>query len=133
MPIIVKRLPNEPILIATFTGYITIDDIKEMYHASAALIGDETRVIHRISDTRAATTNFLEMIKIVQTATQDTTFSSMDQHIQVTYVGTSTWINFARDIFAKRGVPMAAFEDIESALESVRFRIAAETGQAPVS
>ena len=123
MPITVARLPDEPILIATFMGYITVDDIREMYQTVAALVADEPGDFYRISDVSAGETNFLEMTKIVQTATQDLPASSMDERIHVTYVGNSSWINFARDVFLKRGIMMAAFENMDMALESVRWQI----------
>ncbi len=129
MPIKLERLPGEPILIATFIDYISIDEIKSMYGSLADLLAKEPGTFYRITDIRNAQTDFMEMAKIVQAATQELAASAMDQRIQVTYVGSSAWINFARDVFGKRGVAMAAFEDMETALQSVQIRIAAEKAQ----
>ena len=126
MPIVVERLANEPILIAVYTDHITIEEILDMYRTSAELIGDDPRVFHRISDTRGANTDFTSMLKLVQAANQANAGSSTDSRLQVTYVGTTNWIKFLRDTFAKRGVLMPAFEDLETALESVRYRIKTE-------
>lgn len=131
MPIIVERLADEPILIAVYTGHITFEEVLDMYHTSADLIGDDPRVFYRISDTRGATSDFASMLKLVQAANQATAGSSIDSRIQVTYVGTTTWIKFLRDTFAKRGVLMPAFEDMETALESVRYRIKTESETSP--
>lgn len=127
MPIVVERLADEPILIAVYSGHITFDELLHMYRTSAELIGDDARVFHRISDTRGATTDFSTMIKLVQAANQANAGSSIDSRIQVTYVGTTTWIKFLRDTFANRGVLMSAFEELETALQSVRYRIATES------
>jgi hypothetical protein len=129
MPITLERLPNEPILVATYTGHITLEDIRGLYRATAELIGDEPGTFHRISDTRGATSDFMEMLKTVQTVTQEMAGSSLDQRIQVTFVGTTSWIRFLREAFAKRGVLTSAFEDLESALESVRYRVVTETSE----
>ncbi len=126
MPIIVERLATEPILIAVYTGHITIEEVLDMYRTSSELIADDPRVFHRISDTRGANTDFAAMLKLVQAANQANAGSSTDGRIQVTYVGTTSWIKFLRDTFAKRGVLMPAFEDLETALESVRYRIKTE-------
>lgn len=133
MPITVIRLPNEPILLATYVGHITADDVVGMYRDCAALIAGESGDFHRVSDTRAATSDFMEMLKVVQTATQEAAASSTDTRIHVTYVGTTSWINFTREVFAKRGVLTAAFEDLETALESVRIRIANQKKAADTS
>lgn len=131
MPIIVERLADEPILIAVYTDHITVEEVLDMYRTSAELIGDDARVFHRISDVRGATTDFAAMLKLVQAANQANAGSSTDSHIQVTYVGTTMWIKFLRDTFAKRGVLMPAFEDLETALESVRYRIKTESETSP--
>ncbi len=131
MPIVVERLADEPILIAVYTGHITFEEVVDMYRTSAELIGTDPRMFYRISDTRGATSDFAAMLKLVQAANQATAGSSIDSRIQVTYVGTTTWIKFLRDTFAKRGVLMPAFLDLETALESVRYRIKTESEAAP--
>jgi hypothetical protein len=132
MPVRVERLANEPILIATLSGNIVVADFIELYHRSSHWIGQETGTFHRITDTREATSTFPEILKAIQVSAQEVPASSMDGQIQVTFVGTNTWINFARDVFAQRGINMSAFPDMESALESVRIRIAAEHREAGV-
>lgn len=126
MPVRVERLPDEPILIATFTGLLTVPDFIELYHLSSALIGTEAGKFHRITDTREATSTFPEILKAIQAAAQELPSSSMDGQIEVTFVGTSTWVSFARDVFLSRGINMSAFAEMEMALESVRIRVASE-------
>jgi len=126
MPVHVERLPNEPILIATLSGLITEHDFFELYHLSSALIGTEPGMFHRISDLRDATSTFGDILKAIQKAAQEMPASLMDPQIQVTFVGENTWINLARDFFLKRGINLPVFLEMESALESVRIRIASE-------
>lgn len=126
MPASVKRLPGERILIATMTGEVSIDDILGMYEESNKLIGEETGVFHRITDVRQATTSFPEMLKAIQRSTQEMPAASASRQIRVTFVGSSTWVDFIRNAFLARGIEMAAFQDMETALQSVRLRIASE-------
>jgi len=126
MPVRVKRLPNEPILIATLSGLVTEQDFFELYHISSSLIGMDGGTFHRISDLREATSTFGDILRAIQKAAQEMPASLMDPQIQVTFVGENTWINLARDFFLKRGINLPVFLDMENALESVRIRIAAE-------
>src|SRR5690349_4364671 len=123
MPVTVQRLPDEPILVATLVGDITIDDVMAMYQQSSALIACEEGVFHRIVDTREATSSFPEMLKVLQRATQEMPAATSSDQIKVTFVGTTTWIEFVRNAFAARGIQMGAFRDMDIALESVRIQI----------
>ncbi len=123
MPVTVERLSNEPILVATLTGYVTVDDIREIYLQSKPLIGDASGTFYRITDVREANSNFLEMAKAIQLARQSGAASTSDNQIRVTFVGTTTWIEFARNAMVNTGTATAAFEDMETALESVRLLI----------
>src|SRR5450432_2958306 len=132
MPVTVERLPNEPILIATLSGNITGKDFKELYHLSTALIGTEPGMFYRISDVREAVSTFPEMLMAIQVAAQELPSSMTDERIHVTLVGTSTWINFARGVFAKRGITVTVFEEISTALESISWQIAHVNAHQPV-
>jgi hypothetical protein len=126
MPVRVERLPNEPILIATLSGLVTEQDFFDLYHLSSPLIGIDGGAFHRISDLRDATSTFGDVLKAIQKAAQEMPASLMDPQIQVTFVGVNAWIVFARDFFLQRGINLPVFPDVESALESVRIRIASE-------
>ena len=123
MPVTVHRLPDERILVATLSGDITIEDVMIMYEQSSAVIAGEEGVFHRITDTRKATSSFPEMLKVLQRATQEMPAATSSGQIKVTFVGTTTWIEFVRNAFAARGIQMGAFRDMEIALESVRIQL----------
>jgi len=128
MPITVERLPDEPILIAVFSGDTTIKEIRDMYHESAALMGNEHSIFYRISDLRTSTSmaDFGSMVKMISAAAVELSVSTAEDRIEVTLIGKSGWISLGRDFFARRGMTLSVFEDMETALESVRFRIANE-------
>lgn len=123
MPVEVIRLPDEPIIIATLSGSVTVEDIKQLYIRSNELIEEKDQTIFRITDVRNATTTFPEMIKSIQMAVQELPASSRDPRVRITFVGESTWVTFARDTFAKQGIKTAAFTDMEEALDSIRLQV----------
>ncbi len=123
MPVSVQRLPDEPIIVATLVGEITLEDVKEVYKTTHELIGDEPGIFHRITDTTQATSNFMDMLQMIQVATQSMPSSTQAANIRVTFVGTTHWINFLRNAFQKRGVTMGAFEEMDDALAAVRLQI----------
>ena len=133
MPVTVERLEGEPILIATLTGYVDYEDIKNVYIFSNELINDEDKKIYRITDTRTADSSFSEMIKSIQRATQELPGSATDKRIQVVFVGTTSWIQFYRNALQKRGIEIAAFLEMERALEAVRLMIANDKVFADIS
>jgi hypothetical protein len=126
MPITVSRLENQPILIATFSGVITVQDMAGMYEDSNALIGENETRVYRVSDVRTATSNFAEMFGVIKLASKGQAGSTSDSRIQVYFVGTSTWINFARSTLKSPlygGLQIAAFDTMEAALEAIHTQI----------
>ncbi|MEQ8675042.1 MAG: hypothetical protein RLP44_19880 [Aggregatilineales bacterium] len=126
MPISVKRLENQPILIATFTGNITADDMAGMFEESNTLIGENEDHIYRISDVSNATSNFVEMFGVIKIASKGQPGSTSDPRIQAFFVGTSTWITFARNTLrapAFGGLQIAAFETMDAALDAINTQL----------
>ena len=129
MPVTVTRFEGESIILATFSGNVTASDMSEMFRLSAELIGEGEKKVHRITDARTATSNFVEMLTSIKEASTGQPGSTTDPRIQATFVGTSTWISFARNALMNPkfgGLKLAAFETIEDALSSIRIQISAE-------
>lgn len=125
MPVTVRRMENEPILIATFSGNVTAQDMVEMFRLSDALIEADEKQIYRITDVQTATSNFIEMLGAIKSASTGQPGSTTDPRIKAIFVGTSTWINFARNALKSPnfgGLQLAAFATIEDALESIKFQ-----------
>ena len=129
MPVTVVKVENEPILIATFSGAVTADDMREMFSQSAAIMGDAQHTFYRITDAYNATSNFVEMLGAVQAASKGQAGSTTDPRIRTTFVGSSTWITFARNALQSPkfgGLNLAAFDSMEEALSSVHIQISNE-------
>lgn len=124
MPVTVKRLKGEPILVARMTGYITCQDIHHIYDLSNQLITDADKKIYRITDVREADSSFTEMIKCIQRPTQKHAASTEDPRVQVIFIGINNWNQFFRNTMQNRGVDIAIFMDMDKALQAVRLMIA---------
>jgi len=129
MPVSVRKLEDEPILIATLTGDVTAKDMRAMFNLSADIMGDAEHTFYRITDVRTGTSNFVEMLTAVREASTGQPGSTTDPRIKTTFVGTSTWISFARNALKNPqfgGIQLAAFDNMDDALDSVHIQIANE-------
>jgi len=122
----VTRLENQPIIIATFSEVVTTKDMVEMFHRTDELIAEGENNIYRITDVRDATSNFVEMLGAIKEASTGQPGSTTDPRIHATLVGTTTWINFARNALKSPnfgGVQLAAFDSMDDALESIQIQL----------
>jgi hypothetical protein len=124
MPITVERLPDQPILVATYTGQITLQDVKGMYEQSGRLAGDISGAVYRISDTREAKTSLLEILRIARVAADDMPGSTSDPRIHVIFVGTNEATRMMVDVLRQPqyvGKQFAIFRSMEEALASIEY------------
>ncbi|MBI1281699.1 MAG: hypothetical protein GC179_26470 [Anaerolineaceae bacterium] len=131
----IEWLPNEPILIATASGLISVDDFKGMYEQVASMIEGRHEKIYRIADYTNADSSFMDILKAVKLASNNAPGSSSDPRIQTVYVGTSQWISLARTALQQPqfgGIMIPTFVDLDDALVFARREIAkaAETASA---
>ncbi len=123
----IEWLLNEPILIATAAGFVTVDDFKGMYEQVAAMIEGVEHKIYRIADYTAADSSFMDILKAVKLASNQAAGSSADPRIQTIYVGTNQWIALARTALQQPqfgGIMIPTFVDLEDALVFARREIA---------
>ena len=97
MPVTIKQLENKPIIIASFSGTVTLADVIQTFQESAEIMGDDEQIYYRITDVRIATSNFIEMLGVIKEASTGQRGSTTDPRIRTTFVGTTTWIAFFRN------------------------------------
>jgi hypothetical protein len=122
----IEWVSNEPILIATATGLISVDDFQGMYQQVATMIDGIDGKIYRIADYTAADSSFVDILKAVKLASNHAAGSSSDPRIQTVYVGTSQWISLARTALQQPqfgGIMIPTFHDLADALEFARREI----------
>jgi len=126
MPVTINQVENKPIIIATFSGVVKVEDVVKTFQQSAEIMGDDEQIYHRITDVRAATSNFMEMLGVIKEASTGQPGSTTDTRIKTTFVGTTTWIAFFRNALQSPqfgGKNMAAFESMDEALASVQIQL----------
>ncbi|QPC82767.1 hypothetical protein G4Y79_24295 [Phototrophicus methaneseepsis] len=123
MPVKVRRHAELPLIIATLTGDVIIDDVMEMFRRSAELFKPEDALVYRITHVKDATSTFSDMLQVIQSATQQEAASTSDRRVQAILVGTSSWITFVRNALQKRGVNIPLFESIDMAMEFVYLQL----------
>lgn len=123
MPVKVFRIPDEPILIATFTGPVTVAHMREMYEASAALIApDENCAIYRITDFRSINSTPQEALRIYQTARLDMPASTTDPRVRPILLGSNKWTRLASEMmWDSERLNLPIFESLSDALTHIRI------------
>jgi hypothetical protein len=95
MPVKVEKMADEPILVATLEGHVTVQEMREMFIQSAALVEGMEAPIYRITDTRAANANFMDMLGTVREASAGTPGSSTDPRFKPIFLGTNEMVRMA--------------------------------------
>ena len=131
-----QLLPNEPIMIATAQGMVTVQDFADMFVESSRMLEGIEHTIYRISDFREATTSFMDLIKMSQMASKGSEGSTTDTRIKVILVGSSHWVSLARTIFEQpqySAMRLPTLETIDDALLYVRTQLAKQADESVVS
>lgn len=126
MPITVERLPNEPIIIATMTGKITADCIRDMYRFSAPIVDEIGGPVFRITDARVAESTFSDVVFILAEVAQEMPGSAKDPRVTPVLVGSNEWAKLVassvgQQQYGKLNVPL--YEEMDEALAYVRAQI----------
>lgn len=127
MPVTVYRLPDSPIIVATFTGEINGDIIVEMFHRTANLIHEDEQRVYRISDFRQATTSALAILTILKAVIIGGPGSPRDERIHGVMLGDNHWVKVGQDtlknpVFGGFNIPL--FAKMGDAMEHIRVQIA---------
>jgi hypothetical protein len=128
MPVIVKRLPEEAIVIATCSGVLDVPALQDMFAQTAAIMDESDNLIFRIADYHAVTSPFADLLKNAQIASQgDVPASTTDPRIKPMFVGSEVWQAQAREAFGKNpfgSVQIPIFGRVEDAVAYARHELA---------
>lgn len=128
----VNRLGDEPIIIAKFTGHVTIEMVDEAYQKSAEILDQEPSQIRfvRISDYTEANTEFRDLIKLVASASSNKPGSASDPRLIPILVGTDAMVRLGADFTKGRTAgktEMMLFKEMDDAIEAARIQIKRQT------
>jgi hypothetical protein len=123
MAVKVERVSGKPIIIATFTGHVTVELVKEMFDQSAKLADEMGDHIYRVTDVSNIEMNFGDLALALATASSDKQpGSSADPRFIGMLVGSHKWSQmFADSIkqeqYGTMNIPL--FEDMGAAMAHI--------------
>jgi hypothetical protein len=123
-----EMLPNEPIMIVTGKGALTVHDFNEMFADSRKLLAGMKGPIYRIVDFTESTTSFMDLIRITQISIKGEEGTTTDSRIKPVIVGTNQWVSLGRTIFEQpqfSGMHFPTMVSMEDALIYARTQLAA--------
>src|SRR5690606_13831290 len=94
MPITYERLPEEPILIVSTIGELTVEGMHEIFAKSAAVQQELGGILYRITDNTQLNINaqdFINIIRLAGMAGKDIPGSSADPTIRAVLVADNRW------------------------------------------
>ncbi|MCA9905009.1 MAG: hypothetical protein KC547_14235 [Anaerolineae bacterium] len=126
MPVVVKRVANEPVLIATLSGFVTVDDIITMYEETAKHFANYDGHIYRITDTRGVDSSFSDLMMILAEARKKEGFTTNSGKVTAIIVGENEWARMTREAMRQQqygGLDLPGFATTEEALDYVRAEL----------
>ena len=128
----VELLSDEPIMIVTGKGMITVQDFAEMFAASRKRLAGMSGPIYRILDVRESTTSFMDLIRMPQIASKGDEGSTTDPRIKPVLVGTTQWVSLGRTIFEQpqfSSLHFPTFASMEDAMLYARNQLASASDE----
>jgi hypothetical protein len=123
MTVTLEKLPNEPIVMATLSGEVTIAEMEDMY-AQCAQIIKEIGHIYRVTHLDNPTTGFMDILKILQAAGKGMPGSSSDPNVGVIFLGSGSLIQLITNTMRQpqfAGVQFPIFQSMEDTLIYIRY------------
>lgn len=122
MPINIRYIEDQPIIIVELSGHVVPADLEAAYSATIDLIEQQDlQHVYRITDVRQANSDFGEMMKILAAA-KNLPGSSVDPRVHVVFVGSNIWAQLARDFLTRQSIgagAMPIYLDIDEAFEYI--------------
>jgi len=133
MPFTAERVPNEPIVVFTYTGVLDLPLFQQALDMNAKFIAEVGGPIYIIVDVRNMQTNFMDMLRIMQETQQQRPGAATDPNIkQLFFVGGDALVRMFQDNITRKNLPMhlAMFPSVEDAVESARVQAKISANQA---
>lgn len=124
MTVTLEKLPDEPILLATLSGDVKLEEMEQIYAQTAELLQATHTRLYRITRIENNTTSFMDILKILQAAGKGKPGSSSDPNVTVIFLGSGSLIQFITNALRQpqfAGVKLPIFPTLEEALLYVRY------------
>jgi hypothetical protein len=129
MPIKIERLTYLPVLLFTYSGAITLQEMVDAYYQSLALLTPDDHVMYRVVHVESLESNFAEILKMAQSNSSTTPPPSADTNRQLplVVVGHDKWTKLYLQLMSQQqfgGVSIPCFVTIDQALEYIQAEMA---------
>lgn len=122
MPVTIERIPDKPIIILHYEGFLDLETVKSAFVQSAVLAAQIDGTVYRIAEVNNADSNFVEVIKIIKASSANVQGNATDTKFQVIFVGQSQLIHLYTDALKQLGAaPIPIFHTMEDALHFVEL------------
>ena len=129
MPVEVKRLPDEPIIVLTYSGAVDAGTVESAFQQSIELIDGIGGTAYRISDVRALQVDerrIGELFKLIIDLRRDKSGSSADPRIHGVFVGGHQLARIYADFMRQHqfgGTLIPFYHTLDEALAYIHFQI----------
>ncbi|MEQ8674490.1 MAG: hypothetical protein RIC84_14845 [Aggregatilineales bacterium] len=122
MPVTLRQIEGEPILLVTIDGLLNAEMVRKLYENIGKLAQEIDGPVYRITDVRKLETTFAELMGILKEAMKDSPGTTSDKNITNIFVGRDKFALLARDML-KRINPdnHPLFDTIEDALTFIQL------------
>ena len=128
-----QKLDDEPILIVTHEGYLSLKGVEEVTAQVVQAMDESKTPLYGIIDLRNATTDFAEFMRILVHQSSGARGTLSNRESYVVLVGAHVLIRLFHTLMRERklgGVTLSVYYTMEDALRAVRLRIKADAQQA---
>jgi hypothetical protein len=131
MPYTVKQVNDEPIMIMSFSGFVTSAEVLDMSKECAVLMDKIGTPTYWILDVSTSTSDFQQLFNIILTQSKGQPGTATDPRGIGALVGTHPLIKLFQSAIKQRqfgGFNFPMFTSLESALAAIRLQIAQKAG-----
>jgi hypothetical protein len=127
-----QKLDDEPILIVTHEGYLSLKSAEEVTAQVVQALSQSTVPLYGIIDLRSASTDFAEFMRILVHESSGARGTVSNRESYVVLVGEHVLIRLFQSLMRERklgGVTLSVYFTMDDALRAVRQRIKADAQQ----
>jgi len=122
MPVTVERLPDQPIIVLHYEGFLDLETVKSAFVQSAAIATGIEGTVYRIADIRNADSNFVEVVNIVKASRANVQGNATNTKFQVIFVGQNQLAHLYADALKHLGAaPIPVFHTMEDAMHYIEL------------
>ena len=122
MPVKVERIPDQPIIVLHYEGFLDLETVKSAFVQSAAIAAQIEGITYRIADIRNATSSFVEIVSILKASRANVQGSAADTKYQVIFVGQNQLAHLYADALKQLGAsPIPFFDTMEDAMQYIEL------------